>query len=82
MNNKYSGQMCPAQVNRSRFFTKFKISDEVENDLQKKLNVSRDEHLYRKLLQEQGSDILEKERESLLQNYGCSANGSGIEFLT
>ena len=82
MNNNYSGNMCPAQVNRSRFLTNFKISDELENSFKKKLNVLRDEHLYRKVLQEQGSTILEEERNRLLQNYGCFVNGSKAEFLT
>lgn len=73
MNNKYFMEKCPALMNNNRKFTSFILNSELNKKLCKELNC-QNEHEYRKLLQENASNIIEEYKNKYENIYPCKVS--------
>lgn len=73
MNNKYFIEKCPSLMNNNRYFTSFILNSELNKNLCKELNCTN-EHDYRKLLQLNAKDIIEKYESKYKNIYPCKVS--------
>ena len=73
MNNKYFIEKCPSIMNNNRYFTSFILNSELNENLCKELNCSN-EHDYRKLLQQNATNIIKKYENKYNNIYPCKVS--------
>lgn len=71
MNNKYFIEKCPALMNNNRNFTSFILNSELNQNLYKELKC-KNEHDYRKLLQDNTDNIIEKYKNEYSNIFSCN----------
>ena len=71
MDNIYHSKMCPQKGGHIRFMTTYKAIESTDQNLQKELNINRNEHDYRKKLQSSGIEILDKKARDLHSSNMC-----------
>lgn len=73
MNNRYFIEKCPAMMNNNRNFTSFVLNSQLNQDLCKELNC-KNEHDYRKLLQNNANNIIEKYQNKYNNIFPCNVS--------
>lgn len=72
MDNRYP--TCPALMEDKRIFTNY-FDNDVFNQTIRMMNKINDNHQYRVFLQKNGSEIMNRERQYLLETNTCDNHG-------
>jgi len=72
--NRYWSNNCPALMSDGRFITNY-VRYNVFDQMVRNVNEISNNHDYRHFLQNNGDQILNKERQALVKNNTCAVNG-------
>lgn len=72
--NRYWSNNCPALMSDGRFITNY-VRYNVFDQMVRNVNEISNNHDYRHFLQNNGDQILNKERQTLVKNNTCAVNG-------
>lgn len=79
MDNRYWENGCPALMQDGRFLTNY-VRGAVFDQFIRNLNDIKSAADYRKYLQTEGDNIMNKERIYLMKNNSCSVNGKCVKI--